>query len=380
MVFSQVIPPVDAGMFAQTEPIQRTESSSSWGHSPRSPVDMSQDTLQALQDGKLGQKINAKAKTDEPAYDLSRLFYGLYGMENYPGYLQTRFAQHKNHVSDLDRLESDLEEKLARVKRSKQIVVEREDLLSTYVPKMTLPAPDQIFSPELINATRNSENIPKVLTEIEPRVFKFPLFTPEFCEQLLDQVEHFGTWKKEASTAGLPGTEDLSTRMCVVDQMGDVGEKLLDYLRDEIVDPLSKTLYPEVDDPNSKSSYRYGFVIGYSNKPGEEHISRKALEAHTDDSEVTLTVCLGRDYEGGAVTLKHLRSDADEGEVQSSIKMKTGEATLFLGQQMHEVQEVEGGERFVFVIWFRREKYRAAHCPCCRMFRRSRCVLGPEMN
>jgi len=373
MVSSRVVPAADASAFAQTKPAE-TEPLST-----RKATE-SQDTLQTLKDGQLGQNINRKGKTGEPAYDLSRLYYGLYGIENYPGYLQTRFAQHNKHVNDLDWLEKELEAKLASVKKSKKVVVEREQLLTTYVPKMTLPEKERIFSPELLNAARNSEDIPKVLKEVEDRVYTFPIFTPEFCEQLLDQVQHFADWKKEASTAGRPGTEDLSGRMCIVDQMGEVGEKLLDYLRDEIVDPLSKTLYPEVDDPNSKSSYRYGFILGYSNKPGEEHVSRKALEAHTDDSEVTLTVCLGRDYEGGEVTLKHLRSHPNEGETQSSIKMKTGEATLVLGQQMHEVQEITNGERYIFVIWFRREKYRAAHCPCCRMFRRSRCVMGPEMN
>jgi hypothetical protein len=349
---------------------------------PEPVIDMSKDTLQqTLKDGKLGGKINVKTKTGDPAYDMSKLFYGLYGMENFPGYLTARFARDKhNHVNDLEFMEKQLEEKLAMVKKSKKVVVEREQLLKTYVPKMTLPEPEQIFSKELLRATENNAYIPSALTEVVPRVYTFDLFTPEFCEQLLDQVKHFGEWKKEATTAALPVTEDLSQQMTVVDQMGDMGEKLLDTLRDVIVDPLAKTLYPEVDDPNSKSSYRYGFILGYSNKPGQEQISRKKLDAHTDDSEVTLTVCLGRDYKGGEVVLRHLRSDPKEGEVQDKIKMKTGEATLFLGQQMHEVQDITEGERYIFVLWFRREKYRAATCPCCRMFRRERCVFGSEFN
>lgn len=271
----QIIPTVDAG-FAQTEPMDTTGPSTPV---PEPVIDMSKDTLQqTLKDGKLVGKINVKTKTGEPAYDMSKLFYGLYGMENFPGYLTARFARDKqNHVSDIEWMEKELEAKLAMVKKSKQVVVEREQLLKTYVPKMTLPEPEQMFSKELLRATENNAYIPSVLNEVVPRVYTFDLFTPEFCEQLLDQVKHFGEWKKEATTAGLPGTEDLSQQMTVVDQMGDVGEKLLDTLRDVIVDPLAKTLYPEVDDPNSKSSYRYGFILGYSNKAGQEQISRKSL-------------------------------------------------------------------------------------------------------
>jgi len=338
------------------------------------------DSLGNLKDGNLSTEINTKIKRRKPAYDISRFWYSIYGMDTHPGYLRARFAEPRNHVKDLAWLENQLEDKLESVKQAKHAVAIREKLLATYEPKMTLPEPDRIFPPTLLEAARHKLHIPKALEEIETGVYTFQLFTPEFCELLLDQVEHFGNWKRQVTEEGRPGSEDLNARLCTVDHMGVVGEKLLDTLRDVIIDPLSKTLFPEVDDPNSRSHFRFGFILGYSDKPGDNLISRKALDAHTDDAEVTLTVCLGREYQGGEVSLRYLRDDPDEGKEQTRFKMKTGEASLFLGQQLHQVSEVTGGERYIFVVWFRRHEYRAAHCPCCRMFRRSRCVFGAEFN
>lgn len=99
---------------------------------------------------------------------------------------------------------------------------------------------------------------------------------------------------------------------------------------------------------------------------------------HTDDSEVSLTIRLGKgEYEGGEVVLRHLRDSADAGKVQTVIKQTDGEATLFYGQQYHEVLPVVAGERHMLVVWFRAGGFRVKVCPCCRMNRRrADCVLG----
>mmetsp|Transcript_4708 Transcript_4708/g.11570 ORF Transcript_4708/g.11570 Transcript_4708/m.11570 type:complete len:663 (-) Transcript_4708:429-2417(-) len=108
------------------------------------------------------------------------------------------------------------------------------------------------------------------------------------------------------------------------------------------------------------------------------NISRVGLDCHTDDSEISLTIRLGKEYSGGAVGLRWKVSDAREGELQTKILQSNGEGTLFYGQQFHEVEAVTGGERQMLVVWFRGEShFRTNTCPCCRMNRRfdPNCIL-----
>ncbi|CAD7945340.1 unnamed protein product [Amoebophrya sp. A25] len=235
----------------------------------------------------------------------------------------------------------------------------------------------------------------------------------------------------------MPGAELLNTKLCVIDHINVIGPHVLDLLKKHVADPLLTILYPQVaqnttyhgdllhynparsdrvdgvnyassgmaaddddlygtppsspceagnslrNDDLAPTDYRYGFSIGYANANrdkanGSRNISRVGLDCHTDDSEVSLTIRLGREYEGGEVGLRWKIGDKFEGEEQCLIKQKNGEGTLFYGQQFHEVHPVTSGERQMLVVWFRGEKtFRANTCPCCRMHRRhdTNCVL-----
>ena len=131
---------------------------------------------------------------------------------------------------------------------------------------------------------------------------------------------------------------------------------------------------------------RYAYILGYASKgaissaSASSLLSRVALVPHTDDSDVTLNVSLGREFEGGALRLRGLRSSAGEGQLQADIVPKVGRAVLHLGQHLHEVTAVTAGERFALIMWMRSHAYRAATCPCCMIFRRERCICAPAWN
>jgi hypothetical protein len=131
---------------------------------------------------------------------------------------------------------------------------------------------------------------------------------------------------------------------------------------------------------------RYAYIVGYSSKGAisaagsSSLLSRVSLVPHTDDSEVTLNVGLGRQFEGGALRLRGLRCAAGEGRVQSDIMPRAGCAVLHLGQHLHEVTPVTAGERYALIMWMRSQAYRAATCPCCVTFRRERCICAPSWN
>ena len=127
-------------------------------------------------------------------------------------------------------------------------------------------------------------------------------------------------------------------------------------------------------------------MLGYAGKgaiasaDASSLLSRVALLPHTDDSEVTLNVSLGREFEGGALRLRGLRCAAGEGRVQVDIAPTAGRAVLHLGQHLHEVTAVTAGERYALIMWMRSRAYRAATCPCCMTFRRERCICAPSWN
>jgi hypothetical protein len=100
-------------------------------------------------------------------------------------------------------------------------------------------------------------------------------------------------------------------------------------------------------------------------------LTRKGLMPHTDDSEVTLNVCLGTHFKGGQLVLRGLRNSAGEGSAEVVIDVKPGRAVLHLGQHLHEVTPVTAGERYALILWARDSGYRARTCPCCLINRRN---------
>lgn len=109
---------------------------------------------------------------------------------------------------------------------------------------------------------------------------------------------------------------------------------------------------------------------------------RDALVFHTDDSEVTLNLSLGREFEGGELVLRGLRNGRGEGKEEARIKPRPGRAVLHLGQHLHEVTKVLAGERYALIMWARNEGYRETVCPCCLIARRDSagCVCGSALN
>ena len=75
--------------------------------------------------------------------------------------------------------------------------------------------------------------------------------------------------------------------------------------------------------------FRYSYVLGYAG-PGEgmgkADIKRDRLNVHTDDSEVTLNVCLGvPGFKGGELAFNGLRSSKGEGEREAVVPHVLGQ-------------------------------------------------------
>lgn len=219
-------------------------------------------------------------------------------------------------------------------------------------------------------------------------------------DRLIAEAENFGAW--ESGQEQPWDSQGFNRRHVSLASAG------LDVVQDTLLSvcaPLAAVLFPSVasdgsngasltfrDDASALRPFychdfiRYAYMLGYASKgaissaDSSSLLSRVSLVPHTDDSEVTLNVSLGRSFEGGMLRLRGLRCTADEGTVQADIAPIAGRAVLHLGQHLHEVTAVTAGERYALIMWMRSHAFRAATCPCCMTFRRQRCICAPSWN
>lgn len=154
-----------------------------------------------------------------------------------------------------------------------------------------------------------------------------------------------------------------------------------DLIYQLVLRPISRLLFEiELD-------FRHGYVAGYSSKVSSEvATTRDHLVSHTDDSEVTINVCLGDDsFEGGNVRFYGLREISQERKPMiGEYEPKPGIAIVHAGRHLHEVTKVTEGDRYAYIIWARSwNQVRAISCPCCWLNNRTQkdpCICSPRWN
>ena len=150
-----------------------------------------------------------------------------------------------------------------------------------------------------------------------------------------------------------------------------------------IIQPISRHLYKDIETIEDLD-WRQGYVAGYSASPTAQHATpRQRLVSHTDDSEVTMNVCIGEDFEGGALQFRGLRGTTDGVELMGHFQPILGTALIHAGRHFHEVTEVTKGNRYTYIIWARSWKgARKQNCPCCWLNRRqvNTCICGWKWN
>ncbi|OBS64584.1 hypothetical protein A6R68_06880, partial [Neotoma lepida] len=126
-----------------------------------------------------------------------------------------------------------------------------------------------------------------------PDVYWFPLLTEQMCDELVEEMEHYGQWSggrhEDSRLAG--GYENVPTVDIHMKQVG-YEDQWLQLLR-TYVGPMTEYLFPGY---HTKTRAVMNFVVRY--RPDEQ----PSLRPHHDSSTFTLNVALnhkGVDYEGG---------------------------------------------------------------------------------
>ncbi|KAM9447142.1 2-oxoglutarate and iron-dependent oxygenase domain-containing protein 2 isoform 2-T2 [Clarias gariepinus] len=190
-----------------------------------------------------------------------------------------------------------------------------------------------------------------ITIEAAPRVYRFPVFTQEFCNDLLEELEHF---EHSEAPKGRPNT--MNNYGILLNELG-FDEGLIAPLRELYLKPLCALLYPDCGGKWLDS--HKAFIVKYA--LGED----LDLSYHYDNAEVTLNLSLGKHFTEGNLYFGDMRqvplSETECVEVEHHVT----EALLHRGQQMHGALPITSGCRWNLVIWMRASRQRNRLCPMC---------------
>jgi len=363
-----------------------------------------------------------KATGFDPLHHKSHLWHALEGMDRYPNYLSRWWSE-----NDVDRLERALEHQLLQVREQRHQVQTQRVHVSERIQKLlegsdeeawsdVLRRPNtwealrdrQLLHPNLERAILGSKRrtrktaapaLEQVLSGIESieldaallsdlleeeftDVYSLPLLNVHFCDRLCDYIMAISNLHDLSESTDDPLSLPIGRRPLDLDSIGL--SWLTNLLFHVVLRPTTKFLFH--DESQGELDWRHAFVAGYSAQPSPGK-PRERLVAHTDDSEVTLNLCLGRTgFQGGELQFRGLRGTPGDagGRILGTLAPRPGHALLHVGRHFHDVTHVTHGDRFALIVWARSwTGIRSHSCPCCWLNRRTddaSCVCGPKWN
>ncbi|KAL6884520.1 hypothetical protein ACP4OV_010456 [Aristida adscensionis] len=241
-----------------------------------------------------------------------------------------------------------------KVQRHKEY---RQRILQLYKPlhpELYNIHPSSFFLPTFLEAVRTNteESFRSIMTEPSPGVYTFAMLQPAFCERLLDEVENFEKWVHLMNFKIMrPNT--MNNYGAVLDDFGL--EAMLNQFMEQFISPISKVFYPEVGGGTLDS--HHAFVVEYGKDRDTE------LGFHVDDSEVTLNVCLGKQFSGGELYFRgircenHVNSETQNEEMYDYTHVP-GRAVLHHGRHRHGARPTTSGLRINLLLWCRSSVFR----------------------
>lgn len=190
-----------------------------------------------------------------------------------------------------------------------------------------------------------------IRTEAAPRVHRFPVFTREFCEDFINELENF-----EQSDAPKGRPNSMNNYGILLNELG-FDESFITPLRELYLRPLTALLYSDCG--GSCLDSHKAFAVKYS--MGED----LDLSYHYDNAEVTLNVSLGKEFTEGNLFFGDMRqvplSETECVEVEHHVT----KGLLHRGQHMHGALPISSGIRWNLIIWMRASRERNKFCPMC---------------
>lgn len=223
-------------------------------------------------------------------------------------------------------------------------VAERYEKLQMFPPLFSPPWPEQWFAPEFLDLVEAAQEHPNatylvesgLLTEEIEGVFSFPMFSSDFCDMFLQELDNFYATKLPARRPN-----SMNNYGIIVNEIGM--KDAISAVQRIYIWPLASVLYPA---EGSEFHNHHSFMVRY--KAQED----AGLDMHTDDSDVTLNVCLGREgFEAAGLTFCGVMGTGAHRHLRHRYRHRIGRAVIHLGQVRHGADDIQGGERNNLIIW-----------------------------
>ncbi|XP_041038470.1 2-oxoglutarate and iron-dependent oxygenase domain-containing protein 2 isoform X2 [Carcharodon carcharias] len=183
------------------------------------------------------------------------------------------------------------------------------------------------------------------------RVYSIPVFTEEFCSQLIGELENF---EQSNMPKGRPNT--MNNYGVLLNELGFDGT-FITSLREDYLQPITSLLYPDCG--GWKMDSHKAFIVKYAVNQDRE------LSFHYDNAEVTLNVSLGKDFSEGNLYFGDMRQVPISESECVEIEHRMSHGLLHRGQHCHGALPISSGERWNLIIWMRSSPVRNVLCPMC---------------
>ena len=180
--------------------------------------------------------------------------------------------------------------------------------------------------------------------QMVPGIYAFDMLAPAFCEMLLEELNNY-----EASGLPVARPNTMNNYGVILNSIGM--ERTMDALQRVCVRPLAAALFPT---EGEHVDHHHSFMVQY--KQGED----LGLDMHTDACDVTVNVCLGKEFSGAGLTFCGLRGDVSGNERRFCYRHQhvKGRGIIHLGHQRHGADDIVTGERFNLIMWNKSSCYR----------------------
>jgi hypothetical protein len=173
-------------------------------------------------------------------------------------------------------------------------------------------------------------------------IFSLPVFNQAFCDMFLSELDNY-------YETGLPSPRpnSMNNYGIIVNLIGMRG--MMDTLQQAFLAPLAGLLFPGAGD---RFDSHHAFMVKY--KPDED----MGLDMHTDDSDVTFNVCLGKEFIASGLTFCGRMHTAEHRQFTLQYRHVRGRAVIHLGKHRHGADDISSGERNNLIVWSRNQEWR----------------------
>ena len=210
---------------------------------------------------------------------------------------------------------------------------------------------DAADAPKTIMSAEARRSVLQICREEAPGVFSFPMLAESACDSLIREIEHF-----QSPAVNLPvrRPNSMNNYGVVVNEMGM--ERAIDALQRDVLAVIAEALFPKQG--GGALTSHHAFVVQY--QEGKD----LGLDMHTDDSDVTFNVCLGKAFDGAGLTFCGVLGAA---ETAAPHRRKTavyrhvqGRCVAHLGAHRHGADDLRAGERVNLIVWNHSIAYRSS--------------------